>query len=124
MQAVGYADKTLSAVCSMARTRSPVKERDPTVHRRMEWPSTSLQVIDFNQGCSKQAHFNKLGTGYKYESTELGCILTVLRVLSVIHPLGNTRLARSIQLSSTKKIGQLFTMFWLSIPSSQVALAM
>ena len=79
------------------RTRYPIKERDPIVHGRIELPNT--------------------------ESTEPGCIHIVLRVPPVIRPLGNTRLVRSIQLSSRPEIGLLFTMFWLSILFSQVASA-
>ena len=81
------------------RIRNSVKDRDPIGHGRMESPNTSLQTIDLNPSCSKQPHSNRLGTGDGYESMELGCILTVLRVPSLIRALGDTRLARSIQLS-------------------------
>ena len=88
------------------------------MHRGMESPNTSQQVIDLNPNCSKQAHLNRVGTGHEYENTEHGCFLTVLRVPSVIRPLGVTRLTRSIQLSKSPEIVKLFIMFWPCIPSA------
>ena len=79
------------------RTRNPVKEQDPIVHGQMELPNTNLQAIDLNPNCSKQVHFNRLGIGHGYESTVLGCILTILHVSSVIRPLGDTRLACNVE---------------------------
>ena len=100
--------RTWSAVCSMApHTCNPVKEQDPMMHKQMESPNNSLQTNDLNPSCPKQAHFNILGTGHGYESAEPGCVSTVLRVPSVISPLGDTGLAYSIQLSSRPEIGQL-----------------
>ena len=55
----------------------------------MELPKTSLQVIELRPSCLGQAYSNTPGTGYSYESTKPGCILTILGVLSIICPLGN-----------------------------------
>ena len=40
-----------------------------------------------NQSCLGQAYCNRPGTGSGYENMEPVCILTVLHVPSVIHPL-------------------------------------
>ena len=75
---------------------------------QMELSNTNLQIIDLNPSSSKQAHSNTLGVGHAYKSTEPGCILTVLRVPSVIRPLSDIKLAHSIQLSSRPEKGQSY----------------
>ena len=63
------------------RTRYQVKEQNAIVHGRMESANTSLQTLDLNRSCSKQAHSNRLGISHGYESTEPECILRVYYVL-------------------------------------------
>ena len=65
-----------------------------------------------------------LDISYGYESTKPGFIPEELYVPSMICPFGNTRLTRSIQMSSRPEIGQLYLMFWPSPPSSLVVSAM
>ena len=93
-------------------TCHPVKNRDSIVHGKMESPKTRLQAIDLIPSSSEQAHSNRLNIGQGYESTKLVCILTLLRVPSIIRPLGGTRLVRSTQLSS--KLEE--KLFWPSTP--------
>ena len=62
----------------------------PFVHGIMELSNCSLQVVELNSSCSGQAHSNKPGTGYGYESVGPGCTLTVLCISSVICPLRST----------------------------------
>ena len=101
MQVVEHAVKTWSAVCSIVSPRNPVKERDSIVlNGQIESSNSSLQAIDLNPSCLKQAHSKRLGVGHGYESTDPGSTLTLLRVPSVIGLLGDTRLGRSIQLST------------------------
>ena len=38
------------------RTGNPVKKQDPIAHKRMDSPNTSLQAIDLNPTCPKQAY--------------------------------------------------------------------
>ena len=73
MQAVGHTVKAWSAVCSMApHSQSGEGARDLIVHERMESPRTSLQAIDLNPSCLKQAHSNRPGIGHGFENTEPG----------------------------------------------------
>ena len=44
------------------------------VHGQIKSSNTSLQSIELNPSCSRQAHFNRSGAGYGYESKELGCM--------------------------------------------------
>ena len=53
----------------------------------MELLNTSPQAIELNPSCSEQAQSNRPGTGYRYENTKPGYVLTVFRVSSVIRPL-------------------------------------
>ena len=53
----------------------------------MESPNTSLQAIALDPSCSLQAQSNGLRTGYGYENMEPKCILAVLCISSIIHPL-------------------------------------
>ena len=102
MLVVGHAVKTWSTVCLMAPHSKSSK--GPRYHHA--WTNRIFQnqseAIDLNPSFSKKAHSNKLGVGHKYKSTptEPGCILTILHVSFVIRPLDDTRLLRSIQLSS------------------------
>ena len=117
------------------RTRNSGKEQDPIVHGRTELHSTSVQAIELIQSCLGRAHFlfptpnpNSILTGlvlvnnHGYKSAQPGYSLTVLHVLTNIRPLGETRLARSIQLSIRPKIRQLYIMFWPSTLFSLVDL--
>ena len=69
------------------RTRNSVKERDSTC----AW----INGVALHQysgdflSCSEQAYFNKPSTGHGYERAEAGCVLTVLRVPFIIHPMRN-----------------------------------
>ena len=62
-------------------TCNPVKERDPIAHGRIQSLNSSLQAIDQNQRCSKQAHSTGLVLvmGIKVRSLRR-CTFTVLRV--------------------------------------------
>ena len=84
MQAMEHTIKMWSAVCSMAPYSHCGKEVRPHSAWQMESPNTSLQTIELNSNCSKQAHSNRLGTGHGYERTKPRCILTVLRVLQYL----------------------------------------
>ena len=53
----------------------------------MELPNTSSQAIDFDPTCSRQVYSNKPGTDRRYENTDPGCVLAVLRVASIMLPL-------------------------------------
>ena len=64
-----------------------IKEQDPFVHGRMKSPNTSSQGIELGPSCSKKSQSNRPNTDYKYESTEPGYILTILRVPSIFSPL-------------------------------------
>ena len=81
-----------SAICSKAphsQFGEGVRPRwnSPNVIARMELPNTSPQAIELNPSCLRQAQSNRPGTGDEYESTNPRCILTVLRVSSLIRPL-------------------------------------
>ena len=92
----------------------------------MQLASTGLQAIGLSPSCTllnlRQTHFNRPGIGHGHENMKPGCTLTVLGIPSIIRPLGDTRLACSIQLSSRAEIGQQYIIFRPSNPSSQVAL--
>ena len=123
MQTVGHTVRAWSAICLMApHSQSGKGARNLIVHERMKSPNTSLQAIDLNPSCSKQAYFNRLGVGHEYESTEPGCILTVFRIL-VICPLVTLDWRAVFSCSSRPEIGQQFTLFWPSISSSPVTSA-
>ena len=101
------------------RTRNPIKERDPVVYGRVNckrpicWRLTLIKALQ-----SKPISIGLLLLmGMKAQS---GYIHTVFCVPSIICTLGNTRLTRSIQLSSTPELGQLYRMFWPGNPSLQV----
>ena len=97
MQAMGHAVKMLSAIgLGALHSQFGKKSETPFARGQIEFTNTSLQAIDLNPSCLEQAYFNRPGTGDGYESTEPGCISTVLCVPSTIRPLGNTRLACSI----------------------------
>ena len=87
MQAVGHAIKTWFAVCLIALH---------SLFGQMKLPNSRLQAIGLNPSFSKQANSNRLITAHGYESAEPGYILTLLHVPSVIRPLGDTQLVRSI----------------------------
>ena len=84
---------TAAAAWQCGKRVRPEKSTTRFVHGRMKSPNTSLQVIKINASCSALAHSNSPGTGLQYESTELGCTLTVLRVPSVIRPLRSSELS-------------------------------
>ena len=119
----GCEARCYNVVCvgSMVPHSQSGESRDPIMHGRIKSFNTSRQAIYFNPSYSGQAHFNRLGIRHGYESTKPGFILTVFRVPSLIRPLDDIRLMRNIQLSSKPEIGHLYTIFWPSIPSSQVA---
>ena len=79
--------RTLLAVCTKAPHFYFVKARNPFCYGEMESPNTSLQAIDLELSCSRQACSNRPGTGPGYENTEPGFIFKVFRVPSIIHPL-------------------------------------
>ena len=55
----------------------------------MESPNTSLQAIELNPSCLGQVYSNRPSTGPGYEHTKPGCILTMLRIPSIVCPLKN-----------------------------------
>ena len=105
MQAVGMLLKRGLRFFQWRRTRNPMNKQDLIVNGQLKSRNIILQEIDLNPNCLQQSHFNRFDTSHGYESTELGCFLTKLRVSSVIRLLGDTRLARSIQMSSRPKKG-------------------
>ena len=106
MPAVRHAVKTWSAVCSAA----PGSQSCEGVRPHCAWTNgiTLTPVcrrLSLTQAVRRKpnpSYWSRIGCGY--EITKPECILTVLRVLSMIRPLGNTRLASSIQLSSRPEI--------------------
>ena len=84
--------KMLSAVFSGA----PHLQFSEGVHGQTKLLNTSLQAIELNPNCLRQAHSNRSGTGYGYENMKPWCILTVLLASYVIH------LLRSIDASPTR----------------------
>ena len=112
MQAVGHPIKIWSAVCLMAPNLPSGKKARLHCAWTMESLKTCLQAINLIPSCSEQTHSNRLNIGQGYEGTKLGCILTLLRVPSMIRPMGGTRLMRSTQLSSRPEE----KLFWPSTP--------
>ena len=66
------------------RIRNPIKPQEPACAWTHAIANISPQAIALNLSCSGQAHFRRPSIGYGYESTEPECILTVLRVPSMI----------------------------------------
>ena len=112
MKNVEHAIKIWSAVCSMAPNLPSGKEVRLHCAWTMESPKTCLQAIDLIPSYSEQTHSNRLNIGQGYEGTKLVCILTLIRVPSMIRPMGGTRLMPSTQLSSRPEE----KLFWPSTP--------
>ena len=75
----------------------------------MESPKTNPQAIELDPSCSGHTHSNRPGTGHGYESTELGCILTALRIPSIIRALrsadaSQARLFKRFQAAGTNGV--------------------
>ena len=83
---MGHATRTWSAVCSATPHFNLVKEQGHICAWTNEIANTSQQAIELNPSCLGQAHSNSSGTGPGYENTEPGCILTILRVPSIVCP--------------------------------------
>ena len=53
----------------------------------MESINNSSTEIELDSSFSEQAHLNRPGTGPRYENTDTGCILAILRVPCIIYSL-------------------------------------